>query len=562
MIKAKLAKTIADHLKTLELEAPGEINVEHPKAKDHGDFSSNVAMVLAGTTKQKPRELAEKLVDSLRREKGFEKIEVKGPGFINFFLKPTAYHEALRSVWKNNSQLDLPLSGVGKKVLVEFVSANPTGPMHVGHGRNAVVGDCLARLLAAVGYEVTREFYVNDHGVQIHTLGLSGSHYHRAVTQVGGVQAALPDDMYRGAYLEELVARIKGELTPLLGDPLAVGKRLGVELLEKIKEDLSALDITFDHYFSESSLYEAGEIDEALAVLKQSGTTYEKDGALWFRTTDFGDDKDRVLIKSDNSYTYLTPDVAYHRDKFERRYDHYINVMGADHGGYVKRIKAAVKALGHDPDKLEFLLMQLVNLKRGGESVSMSKRSGDYVTLREVVDEVGRDAARFFFMMRSHNAALDFDLELAKKETPENPVFYIQYAHARMCSIFRKAVEAGYPEPEKIQDVSLSPLVLPEEMDLIKTILTYPEILIQAAELREPHRVAFYLLDLAKTFQNYYTRGKTDDRYRVIVADRETTLAKLFLVKTLREVFRLGLRVLGVSAPERMTREEEDPPPE
>jgi len=557
MIKDRITKIVVDSLKTLEMIPPVDFSVEHPKVKEHGDYSTNVAMVLAKQEKISPRELAAKLVSLLSSEQEFfEKVEIKGPGFINFFLKAPAYHEALRSVWVGKEKLAKPQLGAGKRVLIEFVSANPTGPMHVGHGRNAVVGDTLARLLEAVGYEVTREFYVNDHGVQIKTLGASGSHYHQVLTQVGDLQAALPEDMYRGAYLEELVARVRDKIEPVLEDPLAVGKILGVELLKLIKEDLQRLGVSFEKYFSESSLYQEGKIDKALALLKESAFTYERDGALWFKTSDFGDDKDRVLIKSDNTYTYLTPDIAYHQDKFERQYDLYINVMGADHGGYVKRLKASVRALGNDPDQLEFLLMQMVNLKRGEKSVSMSKRSGAYVTLHEVLDEVGLDATRYFFLMRSHNATLDFDLELAKQETPENPVFYIQYAHARISSIFRKALEAGYPEADEIVGGDLSPLSLPEEMDLIKAVLVYPEVLESSAVSRDPHRIAFYLLDLAKTFQNYYTKGKTDERYRVIVQDQSQTLAKLFLLKTLRELFRLCLNILGVSAPDRMEKTE------
>jgi arginyl-tRNA synthetase len=482
---------------------------------------------------------------------------VKGPGFLNFFLKPQAYHDSLKKLWQDDNVLKPVDLGKGKKVLVEFVSANPTGPMHVGHGRNAVVGDCLARLLENTGFKITREFYVNDHGVQIQTLGRSGSHYHTVLTQVGGVTAALPEGVYQGQYLEDLVLKLKDKIEAVKDEPLKIGKLLGLELLEVVKDELLRLGIVFDHYFSESSLYMGGTIDEALAVIKARGLSYEKEGALWFKTSEFGDDKDRVLIKGDKTYTYLTPDIAYHKDKFDRPFDLYLNVMGADHGGYVQRLKAAVAALGHDPVKLEFLLMQLVNLKRGDEVVNMSKRTGDYVTLHEVIDEVGKDATRFFFMMRSHNASLDFDLDLAQQRSAENPVYYIQYAHARMSSIFRKAEEAGFPKAEALGAVDLSPLNLPEELELIQTLLAYNETLGEAVKHYEPHRVAFYLLDLAKTFQNYYTRAKADDRYRVLGPDRGRTLAKLYLVKTLREIFRSGLNILGVSAPESMSREED-----
>ncbi|HEX5033070.1 MAG TPA: arginine--tRNA ligase, partial [bacterium] len=374
-MKSMLSEILSRQLKDLGLEPPAEIQLEAPKVKDHGDLSSNVAMVMAKAAKRKPQELAQELANRLGGERYIEKVEVKGPGFLNFFLKPEAYHDSLKALWQDANSLKPVDLGKGKKVLVEFVSANPTGPMHVGHGRNAVVGDCLARLLENTGFKVTREFYVNDHGVQIQTLGRSGSHYHTVLTQIGDVTAALPDDVYRGQYLEDLVKELRGPIEAVKDDPLKIGKLLGVELLETIKEELLRLGILFDHYFSESSLYLGGKIDEALDVLRARGLTYEQDGALWFKTSEFGDDKDRVLIKSDNTYTYLTPDIAYHKDKFDRSFDLYLNVMGADHGGYVQRLKAAVAALGHDPAKLEFLLMQLVNLKRGGEVVNMSKRT-------------------------------------------------------------------------------------------------------------------------------------------------------------------------------------------
>lgn len=552
-MKSQIEQMIREHLRRLEINDSLPFVVEAPKAKEHGDLATNVALTLAKSLKKNPRELATELAGSLEQETDLiKKVEVKGPGFINFLLQDGAYQRSLASLWQE-SQIKMPDAGKGKTILIEFVSANPTGPMHVGHGRNAVVGDTLARLLEAVGFKVTREFYVNDHGVQIQTLGRSGGHYHKVMAQVGGVMAALPDDGYQGEYLEQMVKDHADEIAPIHEDPVAVGKFLGVHLLEEIKADLKKLDVTFDHYFSESSLYESGEIDEALETLKKSGHSYSQDGALWFRSSDFGDDKDRVLIKKDNSYTYFTPDIAYHLDKFQRSFDHYINVMGADHGGYVGRMKAAVAALGFDPEKLEFVLMQMVSLVRKGERVAMSKRSGDYVTLREVVEEVGKDAARFFLLLRSHHTQLEFDLELAKEKSNENPVFYVQYAHARMCSIFNKAVrEKNLPSEEDIGPHGLDKLILPEEITLIKQLLNYSDTLVQAAELREPHRIIFYLMDIAKAFQNYYTQGKSDPRYRVLGEDQDETLGKLFLLKTLKKVFASGLAILGVSAPEAM----------
>jgi len=398
---------------------------------------------------------------------------------------------------------------------------------------------------------VSKEFYVNDHGVQIQTLGRSALYYLQKLEHPNNEIPPPPADAYQGLYLEELVKKHRDRLKLLGEDPLRLGKELGKELLEAIKEELFRLGIEFDHFFHESTLYESGEIDGALRELKEEGYLFIQDEATWFRSTAFGDDKDRVLIKKEGSYTYFTPDIAYHRHKYERRFDLYLNIWGADHGGYVPRIKAAMEALGYDPDKLKVVLMQMVNLKRGGERVQMSKRTGSYVTLNEVVNEVGPDAARFFFMLRSANAQLDFDLDLAKEESPENPVFYLQYAHARIASIFRKAAETGFkPLEDSVEDLSL--LGLPEEMEIIHRLTEYPEVLEDAAVGYEPHRVVFYLLDLAKVFQTYYSRARTDSRYKVVSENRALTGAKLALLKSLRIVLQNGLQILGVSAPEEM----------
>ncbi len=550
-MKTQIAERIAQALKKLEIHFPLEkIEVEFPKVKEHGDYSTNIAMVLAKELKNTPRKIAEELVAVLSEYKDFfQKIEIAGPGFINFFLEPSAYHEALKNVWDKNNELVLPNIGNNKKVLIEFLSANPTGPMHVGHGRNAVVGDVLARLLEKVGYQVTREFYINDHGVQIRTLGRSGQYYYKRL--VGDINdEQLADDVYRGEYLEILVKKLKEEIKELVGDTLLIGKLLGEHLLEKIKVELERLDIRFDRYFSESSLYSKGKIDEMFEALKDK--TYERDGALWFHSTLFGDDKDRVLRKNDGSLTYFSPDIAYHLDKFERNYDFYINVFGADHGGYIQRLQAAVEALGYETNRLEFILMQMVNLKRGDEKVGMSKRSGAYVTLGEVIDEVGPDATRFFFMMRSHQTTLDFDLELAKKHSSENPVFYLQYAHARICSIFNKLSEKGENDSLSEANLDLTSLDLPEELEMIKLLLKYPEVMMQAAVKREPHRIGFYLLEIAKLFQNYYTKGKLNPRYRVLEGEKEQIQAKFYLLTAIRAVLRLGFKILGVSAPEYM----------
>jgi len=555
-MREKIVKILQDTLHAcireglLSLEEAPEISVEKPAAKAHGDFSTNLSLVLASRVKRKPREVAEVVIRHLQ-DPGhvIEKSEIAGPGFINFTLSDSAYQEALREILKEKEGYGRIELGRGKRVLIEYVSANPTGPLHIGHGRNAVVGDTLARVLSAAGFQVSKEFYVNDHGVQIQTLGRSVLYYLKKLQSPKGETPPPPADSYQGPYLEELVEQYRSRLEKAGDDPIRVGKEAGKELLERIKDELARLHIEFDHFFHESSLYESGEIEATLHELKEAGYLFTEEGAAWFRSTAFGDDKDRVLIKKDGSYTYFTPDAAYHKNKFERRFDLYLNIWGADHAGYIPRVKAAMEALGYDPEKLKVLTVQMVNLKRGGERVQMSKRAGTYVTLQEVVDEAGPDATRFFFMLRSASAQLDFDLDLAKKETPDNPVYYIQYAHARIASIFRKAADAGVALKE---NADLSLLTLPEEKELIHRLAEYPEALEDAAKELEPHRIGFYLLDLAKAFQTYYSRAKSDGRYRVLSEDAGMSQAKLSLAKALKIVFLNGLTILGVSAPEEM----------
>lgn len=555
ILKSTLSHCIEKKL--FPLDAIPEVEVSKPARKEHGDYASNVALTLASSTGRKPRDLAEIIIQNLQDpHQVIQKTEVAGPGFINFFLSSKAYQETLREILNKKENYGKINLGKGKKVLIEYVSANPTGPMHVGHGRNAVVGDVLARLLSACGFQVSKEFYVNDHGVQIQTLGNSALYYLEKVKNSGRTIPPPPEGSYQGLYLQELVEKHVKRLEDCEGDALAAGKEMGKDLLEKIKEDLSEMKIAFDHFFLESSLYDSGQIEKALHNLKEAGYLFEQEGATWFRSTAFGDDKDRVLIKSEGSYTYFTPDIAYHRNKFERRFDLYINIWGADHAGYVPRIKAAMEALSYDPEKLKVITIQMVNLKRGNERVQMSKRSGTYVTLREVVDEVGSDAARFFFMLRSANAQLDFDLDLAQKQTADNPVFYIQYAHARICNIFGKAREAGFIL-DSLEKADLSALVLPEELDLIHQITEYPDILAEAATNYEGHRVGFYLLDLAKALQSYYSRAKSDVRYKVLTEDKKATLSKLALLKAIQIVFQSALQILGLNAPEYMKQEEE-----
>jgi arginyl-tRNA synthetase len=563
-MREKIVKILEDTLRAciregaLDLEETPEITVEKPTLKEHGDFSTNLSLVLASRVKKKPREVAEIILKHLQDPSGIiESAGAAGPGFLNFTLSSKAYQETLSGILERRESYGRLEIGKGKKVLIEYVSANPTGPLHIGHGRNAVVGDVLARLLSACGYEVSKEFYVNDHGIQIQTLGRSVLYYLQKLGSSGGEIPPPPPDSYQGSYLEELVTAHRKRLESAGEDPLRVGKEAGKELLEQIQEELSRLDIEFDHFFHESSLYESGEIERTLHDLKEAGYLFVQEGATWFRSTAFGDDKDRVLIKQDGSYTYFTPDIAYHRNKYERRFDLYINIWGADHGGYIPRVKAALEALGYDAERLKVLLVQMVNLKRGGERVQMSKRSGSYVTLHEVVDEVGADAARFFFMIRSSNAQLDFDLDLAKKQSPDNPVFYIQYAHARIASIFRKASGAGH-SLEGLETADLASLALPEERELIHRLTEYPEVLEDAVRGFEPHRVSFYLLDLAKVFQTYYSRAKSDPRYRVLSQEKQEARAKLALLSALKIILENGLRILGVSAPEEMTAPDEE----
>ncbi|MBF0491626.1 MAG: arginine--tRNA ligase [Deltaproteobacteria bacterium] len=550
ILKTTLCKLVTEAvLEASCLQNP--IQIEVPSAKTHGDFSCNIAMALASRLKRKPREIAELLQKNIQdSEFSIEKIEIAGPGFLNFFLSPKAYQKSLEEILKHSTFLQVQV-GQNQKVLLEYVSANPTGPMHIGHGRNAVVGDTLARLLSKTGYQVHKEFYVNDYGVQIKTLGNSVDYYLKKIFFPSQSLDAPPEGSYQGIYLQELVEAHAEEFKPFVGDIAKLGKAAGLHLLKKVKEDLASIDIHFDQYFSEFSLYEDDQISKVLDLLKSKGQIFEDQGAVWLKTTACGDDKDRVLKKSDGSYTYFTPDIAYHKNKFDRNFDLYINVWGADHGGYVPRIRAALQALGFDAAKLKVLLIQMVNLKRGAERVQMSKRSGTYVTLREVVDEVGSDATRFFFLLRSASAQLDFDLDLAQKQSSENPVFYIQYAHARIASILRKGQAEGFVGDEKYFS-SLENIKLPEEFELIQKMSEYPEMLKKAALELEPHAVAFYLMDLAKLFQAYYSKAKQDVRYKVLSENKEASSAKLSLLFALRKVLRAGFEIVGISAPEEM----------
>jgi arginyl-tRNA synthetase len=526
-----------------------EVILELPKEKAHGDFATNLAMQLTRIARRNPREIAQAIVEHLDREKAsIARVEVAGPGFINMFMDKNYLHRIIREIWSKGDRYGSADIGEGKKVQVEYVSANPTGSLHLGHARGAAVGDALCNLLEFAGYDVTREYYINDAGNQIHNLALSLEARYK---QELGIPADMPEDGYYGediiVFAKELAVEQGDRLLKLPDEErLKFFREYGLKKeLEKIRRDLERFRVRFDVWFSESSLYEAGKTEEVLNELKAKGQVYESEGAIWLRTTDYGDDKDRVMVKNDGSYTYLTPDIAYHRDKFERGYDRMINIWGADHHGYVPRIKAAMQALGYDADRLTVLIAQMVSLYKDGEKVKMSKRSGKAVTMEELMDEVGVDAMRYFFTMRGIDTHLDFDIDLAISQSNDNPVYYVQYAHARICSVFRQAEEQGIALPG-VEEVDLSVLNRESEYDLLTHLGRLEEEVEVAAEKFEPHRLIRYVFELASMFHSYYKAE------RVITEDRKLTLARLALLGAVRIVVANVLRLIGVSAPERM----------
>ncbi|MDD2558651.1 MAG: arginine--tRNA ligase, partial [Desulfuromonas sp.] len=516
---------------------------------EHGDFAVNLAMMLAKPEKMAPRKIAEILVEQLNSAPTmWSRVEIAGPGFINFFLTSSSWFAILESVYRQGERYGACSIGAGKKVQVEFVSANPTGPLHIGHGRGAATGDAVASVLHEAGYVVQREYYINDAGNQMDTLGRS---IYLRYLELQGQEVEFPSDCYQGDYVIAIAREImveKGEA--LLHQNVQEAVRYcarsgGEEIRTGIDQDLRSFGVCFDNWYSEQSLYDRDLVSSGIKILSDRGHTYTEGGALWLRTTDFGDDKDRVLVRANGATTYFASDVAYHQEKYARGFDTVIDVWGADHHGYVPRMKAMLAALGEEPSRLQIILVQLVNLLRGSEPVAMSTRAGTFVTLREVLDEVGKDACRFFFLMRRSDSQLDFDLELAKQKNNENPVFYVQYAHARVCSINRKAAEEGIALPCG-QDVDLSLLILEEELVLAKLLHRYPQIIEAAALHYEPHRITFYLQELAAKFHSYY------NQQRVIVESPALTQARLYLVNAVKIVLVNALRVLGVSAPEQM----------
>lgn len=528
-------------------EFPAEIQLEVPKNPEHGEYATNLAMMLAKAEKKPPRQIAEMLAAAAGASALLETVEIAGPGFINFRLSPACWAATLQRIMELGDDYGRSKVGCGTRIQVEFVSANPTGPLHIGHGRGAVVGDALASILITAGFDVQREYYINDAGNQVQTLGRS---ILLRLRELQGEAISFPEDGYQAPYIVELAAKLREERGDLSGvaenEAMTICSRFGVaEILKWIATDLEAFGITFDHWYSEQSLYDRDMVNQELARLREKGLTYQDEQALWLRTTDYGDDKDRVLIKSDGSYTYFASDVAYHLEKFDRGFDRVIDVWGADHHGYIPRMKAMLTGFGLPSEALEVLLIQMVNLLRDGQPFVMGKRSGNFITLREVIDEVGRDACRFFFLMRRCDSQLDFDLELAKQHSSDNPVYYVQYAHARICSINRNAAEAGIILPGS-EEFDFNLLTLEEEIGLIRQLARFPEAVEGAALNYEPHRLIFYLQDLASSLHSYY------NRYRVLVDDKKTTQARLYLVNAVRIVLANALRILGVSAPEQM----------
>ena len=526
-----------------------EVNLEKPKVEAHGDFSTNFAMVMASLQKMPPRKVAQAIVDQLNDSgRLLEKIEIAGPGFINFYVTPAAWHPVLLEIQTTDRRFGASDLGAGERVQVEFVSSNPTGPLHVGHGRGAAVGDSVANILAFCGYDVQREYYINDSGRQIQTLGRSVFLRYR---ELFGKSAPFPEDCYQGDYIREIAVQIKEQQ----GDGLLhreedeavmnCARAAAGDIMEGIREDLALFGVSFDEWFSEQSLYDAGEVDRILAESRERGIIYEKDGALWFKTSDLGDEKDRVVVRQNGQTTYFASDIAYHEDKYRRGFQRVIDVWGADHHGYIPRMQAAIEACGHKRNQFQVILVQLVNLLRGGQPVAMSTRAGEFVTLRDVIDEVGKDAARFIFLTRHYESPLDFDLEVAKQQTNENPVYYVQYVHARISSIIRKAVENGMADVQW-DETAIVRLMELEEIQLIKTLAQYPETVATSAEKLEPHRITFFLMNLAAAFHAYY------NKHRVLSEDPVLSRGRLVLVESIRKVIRNGLALLGVDAPDKM----------
>ncbi len=530
-----------------------EIMLEVPRNRKLADLSTNIAMQICKAKKGlKPLEVAEEVLKLIKEgieKTGFKEniftVEVKPPGFINFRFSNNYLHDVIDRIISEGIGFGRSIQGKGKKVLIEFVSANPTGPLSIAHGRQAAIGDVLANILEFAGYKVAREYYLNDEGNQIELLGRS---IHARYCELLGEACLFPEAGYKGDYIYDIakvvIEKHNKALVALDDKNIFFFRDFGIKyIMDGIRKDLSDFSVRFDNYYSQHKLSRSGKVEKALTHLKEKGFLYEKDGALWFSSTRFGDDKDRVLRKSDGSYTYITPDIAYHEDKFKRGFDMLINLWGPDHHGYIPRIKAACQAIGKDKDLLSILIIQLVTLSRSGVPVRMSTREGEFITLRQVIDEVGKDVTRFFFLTRRRDSHLDFDLELAKKESMENPVYYIQYAHARICGILEHKNKQGIG---KDKGKTLELLHAEEELSILRILREFPEILEESAQDMEPHRLISYLMELAAAFHVFYSK------HRVVSDDANLTSARLVLIESLKVVFSKALALLGVSCPEEM----------
>jgi arginyl-tRNA synthetase len=524
------------------------IELEIPREEKFGDLATPVAMGLSKALRKAPRKIAEEIVSVIEERDIFERIDIAGPGFINFAFSRNYLISQLRRLVSEKGKFSRKDLGKGKRVQIEFVSANPTGPLHLGHGRGAAVGAALSNLLEAAGYSVEREYYINDAGRQVKLLGLS---VFAKYQQLLGIEYPFPEDGYRGDYVEVIARQVIDthgskfsemsfhEASDFFSD---FSYRV---MLREIEKDLNDFSIVFDTWQSERELYAKNDVENAIDDLRHRRHLYEQDGALWFKATAFGDDKDRVIVKSDGEFTYFASDIAYHRKKIERGFDELVDIWGADHHGYVSRLKAVIQALGYPPEHLKVLLVQMVTLLRGGKPVQMSKRAGEFITLQEVINEVGGDTTKFIFLTRRPDSHLEFDLETAKEQSAENPVFYVQYANARIHSIFSHAGERGM-DTTSFDGVDLGLLSTPEELRIIKKLLTYPITFEGAVISHEPHRITFYLQELAGLFHPYY------NRYKVVTDDAELSKARLTLCEAIRIVLKDGLQILGLSAPERM----------
>lgn len=552
MIRARFKKIVDDcfvagvHAGQWSAAAADKYTVEVPKHEHQGDFSTNIALVLAGIEKKNPRQIAPLVADRLaQQEELIDRVEIAGPGFVNVVIKESVWQQLLIEIERHHQSFGLSEVGGHRRVMVEFVSANPTGPLSIGHGRQAILGDGIARLLEATGHDVYREYYYNDAGRQMRVLGESAR---ARYLELLGKEREFPEDGYQGEYIYDIARKLIGSRGQSLIDCDSVEpfqKAAEKAIFEDISATLARMGIIFDNYYNEQSLYEEGHVDSVVKELTDRGLVYEKDGATWFKTTELGQEKDRVIIKSSGEPTYRLPDIAYHREKFKRDFDWLIDIFGSDHIATVPDVKAGVEALGYDASKITVILHQFVTLMRDGKQVKMSTRKANFITVDELLDEVGVDAARFFFMMRKPDSQLEFDLDLATQESQENPVYYVQYGHARACSILRQAADRGV-EVAAAAEADLSLLAEPEEIGLLKQMGSFPALIETCALELEPYRVIFYLMELAGQFHSYY------NKHKVISDDAALSRSRLCLVTGLRTVFGNGLEILGLSAPEQM----------